>query len=143
VTHKRPPTTHNSTVAPVVEPVPTVRTLMAPYTPIQLSLTVESGSLRSTSPSPKQTQPWSSGPSKATSTSLGLTTMPSKSGVPKILSWSYKEVYLFDMWCRDHLQWFLQRRMDYHKPSLSSRCYLPLVSSHREKIGYPHDEVPT
>jgi len=51
VTNPRPPTTHNSTVAPVVEPVSTVRTLMAPYTPIQPSLTVASGSLPSTSPS--------------------------------------------------------------------------------------------
>jgi len=123
----RPPTTHTSIVQPVAETVPTEKTLMAPHTPIQPSVTVASGSLQSASPSPLQTQVWSPGPSQATSTSLGLATimtMPSKSGVSKILSWTYKEVSLFEIWCRDQqINSVSQGRMDYHQPAKPSRCY--------------------
>ena len=45
VTETRPPLALSNPVPPLVQPVPTMRTLMSPYTPIQPRLSVGSGSL--------------------------------------------------------------------------------------------------
>ena len=122
---------------------------MASYTPIQPSLSVGSGSLHAASPSPVSAQPWSPGQSQATSTSLGLATimtMPSKSDVPKISSWTYKEVTLFEIWCRSHQlysvlckdAWTIITQLF---PADVVSLLDALVSGHRGKLGYPRDDV--
>jgi len=73
-------------------------------------------------------------------------TMPSKSVEPKILSWTYKEVDLFEMWCRSHQlysvsckdAWIIITQLF---PIDVVSLLDALVSSHREMIGYPHDDV--
>ena len=72
--------------------------------------------------------------------------MPSKSDVPKIASWTYKEVASFEIWCRSHQLYSVSCKdawtiITQLFPADVVSLLDALVSSHREKLGYPHDDV--
>jgi len=72
--------------------------------------------------------------------------MPSKSDVPKIASWTFKEVASFEIWCRSHHLYSVSCKdawtiINQLFPADVVSLLDALVSSQREKLGYPHDDV--
>ena len=77
-----------------------------------------------------------------------IMTMPAKSDVPRIYTWSQKEILSFDTWCRNHQSFTLPNQESWR---IINHLYPPevlalmdaFVNGQRTKVGMPRADVNT
>ena len=122
-----------------------VRPLIPPYTPASAS------SAGANFLTPRPSQPWSP-ETLTTPSTVGMVstimTLPSKTDVPRIHTWSQKEIRSFDTWCRNHQIFTLpiheSWRIIFHLYSPEVLALIDaFVNGHRTKVGMPRTDVDT
>jgi len=123
-----------------------VRPLIPPYTPAPSASSAGANFM-----TPRPSQPWSP-ETLTTPSTVGMVstimTMPSKTDVPRIHTWSQKEILSFDTWCRNHQIFTLPIqegwRIIYHLfPPAVLALMDAFVNGQRTKVGMPRADVNT